>query len=114
MKIECAREQDVLDALAAQRWPARCDDELRDHVAACDICSDLIVAASALLDDQETAYSEARIPPAGLVWWRARLRAREEAARAAARPLAFIQGVAASAAVWLLVTFVRAVPAATM
>jgi hypothetical protein len=38
------------------------------------------------------------------------LRAREEAARAAARPLAFIQGVAASFAVWLVVALLRAVP----
>ena len=40
------------------------------------------------------------------------MRAREEAARAAARPLAFIQGVAASVAVWLVLALVRAVPPA--
>jgi hypothetical protein len=38
------------------------------------------------------------------------MRAREEAARAAARPIAFIQGVAASLGLWLVVTAVRAVP----
>jgi hypothetical protein len=110
MKIECPREQDVLDAFAAQRWPARCAAELRAHVHDCGICADLVAVAGALLDDHDTAYAEARIPPSGLVWWRAQRRAREENARAAARPIAFIQGVAASVAVWLLVTLVRSVP----
>jgi hypothetical protein len=110
MKIECPREQDVLDAFAAQRWPARCDDELRAHVHACGICTDLVTVAGALLNDQDTVYTGTRTPPSGLVWWRAQLRAREEDARAAARPIAFIQGVAASVAVWLLVTLVRSVP----
>jgi hypothetical protein len=110
MTIECPREQDVLDAFAAQRWPARCDDELRTHVNGCGICTDLVAVAGALLDDQDTVYAGARVPPSGFVWWRAQLRAREEDARAAARPIAFIQGVAASVAVWLLVTLVRSVP----
>jgi hypothetical protein len=110
MQIDCPREQDVLDAFAAQRWPARCDDELRTHVNGCGICTDLVAVAGALLDDQDTVYAAARIPPSGVVWWRAQLRAREEDARAAARPIAFIQGVAAAVAVWLLVTLVRSIP----
>jgi len=43
-------------------------------------------------------------------WWRAQLRAREDAARAAVRPVAFIQGIAASVAVWLAVALFRALP----
>jgi hypothetical protein len=111
MTTECPREHDVLDALAATRWPDRCDQELREHVRACVICRDLADVAAALLEDQDAAWREAHVPPSGVVWWRAQLRAREEAARAAARPLAFIQGVAASVAVWLVVALVRAVPA---
>ncbi len=114
MKIECEREQDVLDALAAQRWPARCDDELRAHVSACGICADLVEVASALLEDHDTTYHDARVPPSGVVWWRAQLRAREEDARAAARPIAFIQGIAVSVAMWVVVTLLRAVPASTL
>jgi len=97
--------------VAAGRWPERCDDNLRAHVNACAVCADLADVAVAVVDDRETASSEGRIPPAGIVWWRAQLRAREEAARAAGRPVAFIQGVAASVAVWLLVSLVRALPA---
>jgi hypothetical protein len=104
----------VLDAITARRWPDRCGRELRAHVASCGLCADLVQVATALLEDRELAWSEARIPPSGVVWWRAQLRAREDAARAAARPLAFIQGVAASVALWLGVTIVRAVPAADL
>jgi hypothetical protein len=111
---ECEREQDVLDAIASQRWPSRCDETLRAHVRTCSLCADLVEVASALVDEHAAAYQEARIPPSGIVWWRAQLRARDEDARAAARPIAFIQGLAASVAVWLLVTVVRTLPAATL
>jgi len=111
MTCECDREQDVLDALAAGRWPGGCDEELGAHVNACGTCRDLADVAAALLSDQEMARREARVPPAGVVWWRAQLRAREDAARAAGRPVAFIQGVAASVVVWLLIALYRALPA---
>jgi hypothetical protein len=110
VKCECPHEQDVLDALAAQRWPARCDGDLRAHVASCALCTDLIEVASALLDDQESAWHEARVPPSSVIWWRAQIRAREEAARSAARPVAFMQGVAASLALWIAVVVLRAIP----
>ena len=112
MTTACAREQDVLDTLAAHRWPARCEPELGAHVQACGICADLVVTASALLDEHDQAWSEARVPSSALVWWRAQVRGREEAARAAARPIAFVQGIAASCAVWIAVSLIRAYPPA--
>ena len=111
MTCECDREQDVLDALAAGRWPARCDEDLRAHVSACAICHDLVDVVAALADDRDATWREARLPSAGAVWWRAQLRAREDAARAAGRPVAFIQGVAASVAAWLAIALFRAIPA---
>jgi hypothetical protein len=114
MNVECAREQDVFDALAAQRWPAKCDAELQQHVHGCATCADLVEVARALLEDHDRAHEHARVPPSGLVWWRAQLRAREEDARAAARPIAFIQGVAVSVAAWLTVTLIRAIPSTTI
>src|SRR3954469_14609104 len=111
MMYECDREEDVLDALAARRWPERATDDLRAHVTACAVCADLAEVATAALDDRQQLWSDARVPPAGVVWWRAQLRAREDAARAAGRPVAFVQGVAASVAVWLIVSLVRALPA---
>lgn len=109
--VECEREQDVLDAIASQRWPARAGDDLRAHVCSCEICADLVEVASALVNDYPAGSQESPLPSSGLVWWRAQLRARDEDTRAAARPIAFVQGVAASVAIWLLVTVIRAVPA---
>ena len=40
------------------------------------------------------------------------MRGREEAARAAARPIAFVQGIAASCAIWVAISLVRAFPPA--
>ncbi len=110
MTCECEREQDVLDAILTGRWPARCDEELRAHLNACALCSDLAAAAVAIVDQRDGAWSQAHVPTAGVVWWRAQLRSREDAARAAGRPVAFIQGVAASVALWLIVSLVRALP----
>ena len=111
MTTDCAREDDVLDMLAAARWPDRCDTELAAHLHACGVCRELVEVAAPLLDEHDRATREARIPSSALVWWRAQARAREEAARAAARPIAFAQGVAAACAVWAAVFLVRAFPA---
>lgn len=54
-------------------------------------------------DDARVAAQEARVPAPGQVWWRAAMRSRAEAARAAERPLAWSQGLAAACAVGLAV-----------
>jgi predicted anti-sigma-YlaC factor YlaD len=94
MKLECPREQDVLDAAAANRWPDRADPSLREHLAGCAICRDVVEIAVAFLEDRDVARTEAQVPPAAMVWWRAQIRAREEAARIAARPIALVQALA--------------------
>lgn len=95
--IECTREQDVLDAVASGRW----SDELRAHAASCAVCADVADVASAFREDHDAAWQDAHVPPSGRVWWRAELRARQEAARAAASPIGFVHGVAAACAVGL-------------
>lgn len=100
---DCPFESEVLDAVASRRWPARADDTLRAHVASCESCADLAAVAGALLYEEDAAYAEARVPPAGAVWHRAQLRAREEATRAAARPIGFVQGLAVSCGVAALI-----------
>lgn len=110
MNVSCVREQDVLDVLATGRLPRACDLELDRHIASCTLCTDLVVTAAALLQDRECAWSEARVPPSAVVWWRAQLRARDEAARSAARPIAFAQGVAASCGLWGAISLMRAFP----
>lgn len=99
---ECTREADVLDAIASHRWPDRAADELRAHVASCEVCADVAAVASAMSVDYDAALSEAvALPPAHLVWLRAQARARAAAAREAARPIAVMQalGLASAAGV---------------
>lgn len=93
-QVDCRREEDVLDALTSGRWPDRAGDELRAHVAACAICSDVVEVASAVLMAREAEPTDMRIPSSAVMWWRAQMRARQEAAREAARPITIAQVVA--------------------
>ena len=48
------------------------------------------------------ASSETRVPAAGQIWWRSAIRARGEAAHAAARPMIWLQAVVAAGAVGMV------------
>jgi len=96
--IECPFEADVLDALASARWPERVDAGLSQHVASCGICQDVIAVAAAMQEDSDAAWREwndANVPSSGQMWWRAEMRARQDAVRDASRPVTVAQGVAA-------------------
>jgi hypothetical protein len=98
MIAECAREAEVLEAVAFGRWPEQCGD-LTAHVASCAICADVVEVARALHDDREWLSREAQPPSAGMVWWRATIRARAEAARTATQPISVLQGIAGACVV---------------
>jgi hypothetical protein len=105
---ECIRESEILDEIAAGRWPAEAPASLTAHAASCPLCADLALAASALHDDQAAAtQAPMALPSAGQVWWRAELRARHEAARMAQRPLLAVQVVAAVVVLAALATGIR-------
>lgn len=92
--LDCRREADVLDAIASQRWPDRADDELRAHVASCAVCADVAEVAQAFAADHDAGFAEAAaLPPAEVIWFRAQARARAEASRQAARPIAIMQAL---------------------
>lgn len=91
IRTVCERERDVLDAVAANRWPDRLSSDLSAHVAGCAVCTDLASVAHAFTEDYETALKHVRLPSAGLVWWRSEIRARQEAIRAAGRPITYLQ-----------------------
>src|SRR5262245_25068803 len=55
-------------------------------------------------EDYEAAMRQARVPPPELVWMRAKVRAREEAARKAARPIVLAQSIGIAAFAGLLVS----------
>jgi hypothetical protein len=93
MIVECVREAEVLEAVAFRRWPEQCGD-LAAHVSSCEICADVLEVARALHDDRDRLCREAQPPSAGMVWWRATIRARAEAARTASQPISVLHGVA--------------------
>jgi hypothetical protein len=100
--LECEFESEVLAAAVQGRWPDRVDAQLRAHVAACRICSDVAAIAGVFEDARADISARAVIPNSGRVWWLAQLRARREAAEAANRPLIAVQVVAFICAVCLL------------
>jgi hypothetical protein len=91
----CEQENAVLEAVESGRWPQGCDAELRSHVAQCEICADVVLVARILQQESQKARAEAPLPAAGLVWWKAQLRARHEAAARAAEPIAWVERAAA-------------------
>jgi predicted anti-sigma-YlaC factor YlaD len=100
--IECEFEGDALAAALQSRWPDHVDAQLRAHVADCPTCADVVTVASAVEDAREEMRARTLIPDSGLVWWRAQLRARREAAETAGRPITAAQLVAFACAVGLL------------
>lgn len=98
----CPHETDVLDLVAIDQWPQRADDILRAHVAGCASCAEVASIATAVREWND-AEPVARMPEASLVWHRAQVKARAEAARAAARPVWAAQAAAVVALVAALV-----------
>ena len=101
----CRYEADVLASVTSGSWD-HAPDELKAHVTTCRTCSDLALVSQLLKSDHAAMVAEANVPSAGQVWWRAQMRARAEAAEAAARPLFVAQAVACAAVVGVLVALV--------
>jgi len=98
----CELEGLVLEAVRSGRWPERCDAELRAHVSQCPVCADVVLVAEHLELASDIATAEIALPPAGLVWWKAQLKARREAVQRASEPIAWVEraaGVVSLAAV---------------
>jgi hypothetical protein len=98
----CPREAAVLAALEG-RVPVTNDassirpDDLASHLADCAACAELATArlvAGVHANDLQSA----NVPSAGQVWWRAQVRARAEARRAAERPMQIVHAVSAACA----------------
>jgi hypothetical protein len=100
----CVREGEVLDALQAGRWPQATDTSLRDHVTGCASCTELLAVAAPLLDEHHALVQAAQTPSSAIVWWRAQMRSRREAAEKAAQPISFVQGITFACIAGLLAT----------
>jgi hypothetical protein len=102
-RTSCPHEADVLDLVAIGQWPARADAALTEHVASCEICSDVAVVATAMADLGEASMAAVRVPDASAVWYRAQVAAREELARRATRPVLAAEIAAALGALGVLI-----------
>jgi hypothetical protein len=105
--FECACEDEVLAAVGSGRWPSRVDAELRAHVSQCAVCRDVVTVAEAFgREDAEPGRlaesAAAHIPDSGAMWFRAQLRARQEAARTAVRPITVAQALSFASVIGLL------------
>jgi len=85
--FECDREPLVIEAVRSGLW----DTELREHATHCDPCSDAALAARVLNEMRAVDQAEARIPDAGLMWWKAQLVAKRTAAERATQPISFVE-----------------------
>lgn len=94
---ECVREREVAALVTAGRWPEACAAELQDHVASCTECQDVVAITTLLQEaDRDAAVP---VPSAAQMWWRLAVRARLEREQAAARPVVWLQGLAAACGV---------------
>ena len=91
---QCDRERQVIDALRSGRWSGPWGEEIREHAAACPVCSEVVLVAEAMRQGDGQAQAEARLPSAGLVWWKAQLAARRAAEERAAQPIAWVERMA--------------------
>ena len=108
--MNCERQDELLDALGRGYVGA----ELESHVAHCESCGELRLVAGALLDDKAQAMSEAHVPSSGTMWWRMRVRHRQELASQARASLLIGQAATLIVAIALVTWFFGADIAAGM
>jgi len=108
----CPREHELWTAIATGRWPDAVDADLCAHVERCASCRDVAVVAVALARDAQDLRHASTPPSSAIVWWRAQMRARQEAARAADRPITVVQAIAIACAAGLFLGLAGSIVAA--
>jgi hypothetical protein len=83
----CPRAKELEAALRSGHWPGAASDELRGHVAGCRLCAETALLTQAFRGDRGRAAGEARLEPAGAIWWRAQLRRRNAALEKIGKPI---------------------------
>jgi hypothetical protein len=101
----CPHESELLEWLLQGR-PSTGSDRIEQHFARCGSCRELVSLAELLGASRQQALAETALPTASQVWWRARVRARLEAAEVAERPISVAQGLAAAATAGVAVSVV--------
>lgn len=96
---DCPFESEVLEAAVVGPGLSAAARELTDHLRECPTCRDAALVAAALRSERDIAWEEASLPTSDVVWLRARLYARAEAARIASRPMAVVQALGVACAI---------------
>ncbi len=85
--FSCAREREVTELLDRGYWPEACPADLREHVASCRMCSDLVLVSQAFQAAHKQSPALPHLESAGALWWRAQLRRRNAAIEKVGRPI---------------------------
>lgn len=107
MTRSCRHEPAVL-ATARASQNVVVPDAIQAHLAECEDCRLGFALAVTLQGERSEAMAAVRLPSAGQVWWRAELRARQDAAATVARPITVVTGVAAAAVVGVVASLLGA------
>lgn len=106
--VGCAQEAAVVNAVLSGHWPRGCDEALVAHAVDCEGCREVASIATLMHDDAERSRSEVHVPASGQVWWRAAVRSRLESTQAATRPITWLHGITAAAAIGVLLAVATA------
>ena len=85
--FSCAREREISGLLHKGHWPQACSGDLREHVASCRTCADLVLVTQTLQGSRRQTAELPRLEPPGAIWWRAQLRRRNAAIERVSRPI---------------------------
>lgn len=105
----CSRQNEVTQALQAGQWPQGCAQELHDHVETCRQCGEQVRFTLAFAAARNAAMRAAMPQSAGLLWWKAQLRRRQQAMERLERPGAAIPTATLTASVVLLAVALLAI-----
>jgi hypothetical protein len=88
MKVRaCPHRSEILRLLLSGHWPHAAAPELRNHVALCRACGDLVLLTQAFQTARADSANAVQLPPSGVLWWRAQLRRRNAAVERIGKPL---------------------------
>ena len=83
----CESEARIVEALGQGVAPEAMEEPLRQHIADCALCAEVVSMYELFQHDAEQLCATVELPNAGRVWWRATLAARRSAAERALRPI---------------------------
>ena len=86
--MNCLKLEAVETAVETGRWEL----ELRAHAESCDDCGEVVVVSEQLQKAAAAGVPD-HLPGAHLVWWRAELRARQEAVARVTRPVSLFERI---------------------